>query len=58
MCAWSATPRVRRRPEIGNGEIIHFPDTRKFNGLRVMMALMNSWDLKDENNAIYERDAG
>jgi hypothetical protein len=31
-----------------------FSRTRQFNGLRVMMALMNSWDLKDENNAIYE----
>lgn len=33
-----------------------FTGTRQFNGLRVMMALMNSWDLKDENNAIYETD--
>ncbi len=31
-----------------------FTGTRRFNGLRVMMALMNNWDLKDENNAIYE----
>lgn len=31
-----------------------FVGTREFNGLRVMMALMNSWDLKDENNSIYE----
>jgi hypothetical protein len=31
-----------------------FFGTREFNGLRVMMALMNSWDLKDENNSIYE----
>ena len=29
-------------------------NTREFNGLRVMMAVMNGWDLKDENNAIYE----
>jgi hypothetical protein len=27
--------------------------TREFNGLRVMMALLGNWDLKDENNAIY-----
>lgn len=27
---------------------------REFNGLRVMMALLNNWDLKDVNNAIYE----
>ncbi len=26
---------------------------RDLNGLRVMMALMNNWDLKDENNAVY-----
>jgi hypothetical protein len=30
-----------------------FIGTREFNGLRVMMALINSWDLKDENNAVY-----
>ena len=33
-----------------------FTGTRKFNGLRVMMALMNSWDLKDENNKVYESE--
>jgi len=31
-----------------------FTGTREFNGLRVMMALINNWDLKDENNAIYD----
>ena len=31
-----------------------FVGTREFNGLRVMMALLNNWDLKDENNAYYE----
>lgn len=31
-----------------------FEGTREFNGLRVMMALMNNWDLKDVNNAVYE----
>jgi hypothetical protein len=30
-----------------------FTGTRELNGLRVMMAVMNSWDLKDVNNAIY-----
>jgi hypothetical protein len=35
-----------------------FAGTREFNGLRVMMALMNSWDLKDENNAVYEEKTG
>src|ERR1051325_5612583 len=31
-----------------------FENTREFNGLRVLMALLNNWDLTDENNAIYE----
>jgi hypothetical protein len=31
-----------------------FTGTREWNGLRVMMALINNWDVKDENNAIYE----
>ena len=31
-----------------------FSGTREFNGLRVMMAVLNSWDLKDVNNAVYE----
>ena len=29
-----------------------FQGTREFKGLRVMMALINNWDLKDDNNAI------
>jgi hypothetical protein len=29
-------------------------DTRALNGLRVMMALIDNWDLKDENNSIYQ----
>jgi hypothetical protein len=33
-----------------------FAGTRELNGLRVMMALINNWDLKDENNTIYEHD--
>ncbi len=28
-----------------------FVGTREFNGLRVMMALLNNWDLKDDNNS-------
>jgi hypothetical protein len=28
--------------------------SREFNGLRVMMALLSNWDLKDDNNAILE----
>jgi len=32
-----------------------FSGTRELNGLRVMMALISNWDVKDENNAIYEK---
>ena len=31
-----------------------FAGSREFDGLRVMMALLNNWDLKDINNAILE----
>src|SRR5439155_3498130 len=30
-----------------------FTGTLEFNGLRVMMAVINNWDLKDVNNEIY-----
>jgi hypothetical protein len=36
-----------------------FIGSRELNGLKVMMALINNWDLKDENNAIYkEKEEG
>ena len=31
-----------------------FTGTRELNGLRIMMALINNWDLKEVNNDIYE----
>jgi hypothetical protein len=31
-----------------------FTGTRQGNGLRVMMAVINNWDLKDQNNAVYQ----
>jgi hypothetical protein len=34
-----------------------FDGTRELNGLRVLMGLMNSWDLKEENNAVYQEKA-
>ena len=33
-----------------------FLDAREFNGLRVMMAFLNDWDLKSVNNSIYQTD--
>src|SRR5262249_22440483 len=32
----------------------YFSGTRELNGLRVLMATINGWDLKDENNSVYE----
>ena len=32
--------------------------TRELNGLKVMMALINNWDLKDENNELYGKKDG
>jgi hypothetical protein len=32
--------------------------TRELNGLRVMMALINNWDLKDENNTSFQKGDG
>lgn len=31
-----------------------FVGTREFNSLRALMALINNWDLKDVNNAVYQ----
>jgi hypothetical protein len=47
--------------EIGNWKwrAAPFAGTREFNGLKVMMALVNNWDLKDDNNKIYSvKDSG
>ena len=35
-----------------------FVGKREFNGLRVMMALLSNWDLKDENNAVFKDKDG
>jgi hypothetical protein len=51
--------RLKREPagdkKLGEWKWSHneFTGTRELNGLRTMMALINNWDLKDENNAIY-----
>ncbi len=34
-----------------------FTGTRELNGLRVLMAVINNWDLKDSNNAAYMEDS-
>lgn len=51
--------RLQRGPKgekkLGRWSWRHNPflGSREFNGLRVMMALLNNWDLKDVNNAVY-----
>jgi len=35
-----------------------FVGTKELNGLRIMMALINNWDLKDVNNSIYAEKEG
>ena len=50
--------RMKREPDdrrkIGTWQWADNPfnGTRELNGLRVLMAVINNWDLKDENNAI------
>jgi hypothetical protein len=47
--------RPLKGKKTGNWDWKHNPfvGTREFNGLRVMMALLNNWDLRTVNNAIY-----
>ncbi|HLY17651.1 MAG TPA: hypothetical protein VKR61_10535 [Bryobacteraceae bacterium] len=60
-----SVPNVRLKREdekkIGNWQWRDdpFAGTREWNGLRVMMAVLNNWDLKDENNSVYrDKEAG
>ena len=52
--------RLKRRPKevkkLGDWDWFANPflGTRQLNGLRVMMALLNNWDLGADNNSIYE----
>ncbi len=54
--------RLERRPnnvkKIGDWDWLDndFVGTKELNGLRVMMALLNNWDLSADNNSIYEVD--
>jgi hypothetical protein len=54
--------RLQRHPDhlkrVGKWNWRHNPfyGTREFNGLRVMMALIGNWDLKDDNNAIFQNE--
>jgi hypothetical protein len=47
---------LKGEKEMGSWKWRHnpFSGTRELDGLRVMMALINNWDLKDINNSVYE----
>lgn len=61
---WVHNVRLKREPsndqekKIGEWSWRHnpFTGTRELNGLRTLMSVLNNWDLKDDNNAIYRRD--
>ena len=48
--------KIKGQKDLGNWDWFKNPfvGTREFNGLRVMMSLLNNWDLKEVNNDIYE----
>ena len=50
-------PKHEKKAGTWNWRSNRFFGTRELNGLRVMMALFRNWDLKDDNNAIYEDES-
>jgi len=50
--------RVKGQKKETNWSWFHNPleGTKELSGLRIMMALMNNWDLKEINNAIYDEE--
>lgn len=52
--------RVSGQKKIGNWSWFKNPfvGAKELDGLRIMMALINNWDLKEVNNAIYREKAG
>ena len=49
--------KVKEQKKTGNWSWFKNPfvGTKELNGLRIMMALVNNWDLKEINNAIYSQ---
>jgi hypothetical protein len=50
--------RHKKPKKVGNWSWFHNPvvGTKELDGLKTMMALINNWDLKEINNAIYEEE--
>jgi hypothetical protein len=53
--------RLKREDEKKTGfwrwDKVGFAGSREWNGLRVLMALINNWDLKDSNNSVYRQES-
>ncbi len=52
---FEARPRGIKRLDEWSWEKNPFNETREMQGLKVMMVLLNNWDIKDENNVILYR---
>ena len=53
---FEARPDGVKRGERWSWDANPFKSTPEFAGLRIMMAMLNNWDLKDENTIIFEKD--
>jgi hypothetical protein len=53
--------RLKREDEkkigIWQWDRVDFARSRQWNGLRTLMALIDNWDLKDDNNSVYREDS-
>src|SRR5688572_25352656 len=53
---FEARPDGIKRGERWSWDNNPFSKSREFAGLRIMMAMLNNWDLKDENTVILQKD--
>ena len=53
---FEARPDGVKRGERWSWDNNPFTKSREFAGLRIMMAMLNNWDLKDENTVILQKD--
>ena len=53
---FEARPKGVKRGNRWSWDDNPFKATNEFAGLRIMMAMLNNWDLKDENTVILEKD--
>jgi hypothetical protein len=53
---FEARPKGVKRGDRWSWDDNPFKTSKEFAGLRIMMAMLNNWDLKDENTVILEKD--